>query len=226
MGGGVIACRWDALLKTSATILVMGAGKGKARRGQAKALGLNSLKAQQENVARLEENADSSTPVVCYTTDKRGTKRWVNDEGEQHRLDGPAVEHPDGTNEWWVNNKLHRVGGPALEYASGSKEWYQDGEYHRDDGPARDLRNGHKEWYKHGRRHRVGGPAVEDVNGDREWYIDDKRHREDGPAVEYAEGDSEWYLRGKKTDRETVMKAARLMRVSEIELETPEKIIF
>ena len=30
--------------------------------------------------------------------------RCYNDKG-QHRLDGPAVQWPDGSKEWWVNGK-------------------------------------------------------------------------------------------------------------------------
>ena len=31
-----------------------------------------------------------------------------------HRVDGPAVEYPNGDKEWWVNGKRHREDGPAV----------------------------------------------------------------------------------------------------------------
>lgn len=38
-----------------------------------------------------------STPTL--ETDIYGTSRWCVD-GELHRMDGPALEHPDGHKEW------------------------------------------------------------------------------------------------------------------------------
>ena len=52
--------------------------------------------------------------------------RCYNDKG-QHRLDGPAVQWPDGSKEWWVNDERHRLDGPAIEDADGSKEWWVNG---------------------------------------------------------------------------------------------------
>lgn len=34
-----------------------------------------------------------------------------------------------GTKYWCQNGKWHRLDGPAIEYPSGTKEWYIDGEY-------------------------------------------------------------------------------------------------
>ena len=55
-----------------------------------------------------------------------GTKAW-HQNGELHRLDGPALESPDGTKAWFQNGEIHRLDGPALEYPNGTKEWYVDG---------------------------------------------------------------------------------------------------
>jgi hypothetical protein len=30
---------------------------------------------------------------------------------------------------WWLNDKLHREDGPAVEYPDGTKEWWLNGEY-------------------------------------------------------------------------------------------------
>ena len=52
---------------------------------------------------------------------------WRNEEGEIHRLDGPAIEWADGTKEWWAHGKYHRLDGPAVERADGTKEWWVSG---------------------------------------------------------------------------------------------------
>ena len=52
-----------------------------------------------------------------------------NEKGQLHRVDGPAVEWPDGTREWWVNGQLHRVDGPAIVRANGTRAWFVDGKF-------------------------------------------------------------------------------------------------
>ena len=59
---------------------------------------------------------------ICET-DGNGDKRWYLN-GKLHRTDGPAVERPEGTKVWYLNDKY--VDGPAIEYANGTKEWYLD----------------------------------------------------------------------------------------------------
>jgi hypothetical protein len=51
--------------------------------------------------------------------------KW--DTNKLHRLDGPAIEWPDGSKVWLVDGKRHRTDGPAIEYADGHKKWYVDG---------------------------------------------------------------------------------------------------
>jgi hypothetical protein len=36
--------------------------------------------------------------------------------GERHRLDGPAIECEDGSKAWFQNGERHRLDGPAIEY--------------------------------------------------------------------------------------------------------------
>lgn len=79
---------------------------------------------------------------------------------------------------------LHREDGPAVEFPDGSKSWYINNMLHREDGPAIESINGPKHWFVYGKRHRIDGPSVEFPNGDRYWYVNNKLHREDGPAVE------------------------------------------
>ncbi len=52
-----------------------------------------------------------------------------NEKGELHRTDGPAVEHVDGFQAWYLNNKRHRVDGPAFVYTDGSRAWYLNGKF-------------------------------------------------------------------------------------------------
>ena len=78
--------------------------------------------------------------------------------------------------EWRQNGELHRVDGPAEEYSSGEEWWYQNGKLHRVDGPAVELSNGNKEWCQNGKLHRVDGPALEWSNGDKGWYLEGTRY--------------------------------------------------
>jgi hypothetical protein len=112
---------------------------------------------------------------------KYGDKFYYKDKAMTviHRLDGPAVEWPNGGKEWYVDGKCHRLDGPAIEYANGSKEWYVDDKRHRLDGPAVEWPNGTREWYANGKLHRTDGPAVEYVNGYKEWFVDGKRLSEE-----------------------------------------------
>jgi len=90
----------------------------------------------------------------------------------------------DGTKEWYQNGQLHRLDGPAVEWgdgtiSSGTKIWFLNGQRHRLDGPAVECGDGSKEWYVNGQRHRLDGPAIEWANGDREWYIEGKKLTEE-----------------------------------------------
>jgi len=52
---------------------------------------------------------------------------WHNSDGERHRTDGPAIEHINGTKEWWFNGVRHRVEGPAIEDPKGFRGYYFHG---------------------------------------------------------------------------------------------------
>jgi len=71
-----------------------------------------------------------------------GTIHYRNELGQRHREDGPAIEDPNGSKEWWVHGKRHRLDGPAIERANGSKEWFVNDMRHRLDGPAGILADG------------------------------------------------------------------------------------
>jgi hypothetical protein len=65
-------------------------------------------------------------------------------------MDGPAIEYPDGSKTWYLNDKVHRTDGPAVEGVDGTKEWWIDDQLHREDGPAIEYPDGTKEYWLHG----------------------------------------------------------------------------
>jgi hypothetical protein len=68
-----------------------------------------------------------------YITTNTAGKYYYKDKAKTilHRLDGPAVEYPNGYKVWYVNGKRHRLDGPASEWANdnGDKTWYVNGEF-------------------------------------------------------------------------------------------------
>jgi hypothetical protein len=55
---------------------------------------------------------------------------FYNNQNKLYRTCGPAIEHTNGTKEWYLNGNLHRIDGPAIEHTNGTKEWYSNGEPH------------------------------------------------------------------------------------------------
>jgi len=122
-----------------------------------------------------------------------------------HRVDGPAIEYPNGDKKWYQNGKLHREDGPAIKWANGDKEWWENGKRLRcEEAPVNSsdkyqvevFKDGTKLWRKDGILHREDGPAVEMGDGSKSWYKDGKLHRENGPAVE-DNGYKAWYKNNK-----------------------------
>lgn len=73
-----------------------------------------------------------------------------NELGQLHRVDGPALTIPDGTQLWYLNDQLHRDDGPAIEWEDGTRLWYLNNQQHRTDGPAVMRANGTQEWWLNG----------------------------------------------------------------------------
>lgn len=88
-------------------------------------------------------------PVPELITDDHGGKQWWLN-GQFHRIDGPAIELPDGTKEWCQHGQLHREDGPAIIHPDGYQAWCQHGQFHRADGPAVEWSDGSKEWWLFG----------------------------------------------------------------------------
>jgi hypothetical protein len=85
--------------------------------------------------------------MIVFTVDPDGTQRWY-------------TVRSDGSEEYWINDKLHREDGSAVIFPNGTQVWYKNGKIHREDGPAVIHPNGTQEWY---------------LNGDQKWYLNEKQ---------------------------------------------------
>ena len=66
--------------------------------------------------------------LIGYTeTDSLGNVYHYNNEGQLHRLNGPAVLRANGVRYWYKNNLRHRMDGPAIEFPDGDACWYING---------------------------------------------------------------------------------------------------
>jgi hypothetical protein len=54
---------------------------------------------------------------------------WFNENGQLHRLNGPAIEYSSGSEQWYQNGKRHRTDGPAVEWSDNYKEYWIDDVY-------------------------------------------------------------------------------------------------
>jgi hypothetical protein len=97
----------------------------------------------------MERYTDTISGEELYVQVGKGYKYYYKDKSKTilHRIDGPAFEHTDGNEAWYVNGKRHRLDGPAYSYAKGGKAWYVNGKLHRLDGPAIKYFNGNKAWF-------------------------------------------------------------------------------
>ena len=98
----------------------------------------------------------------------------VNDWTKVPKEGAFEAEWSSGNKEWWLNGQQHRIDGPAIEYANGHKEWWLNGQQHRIDGPAIECASGDKAWYLNGKQHRIDGPAVEYASGAKAWWLNGK----------------------------------------------------
>ena len=127
-----------------------------------------------------------------------GTVRYcLQPENLLHRLDGPAIITPDGTQYWYKWGKLHRNGVlPSIEFKNGRNEWWKDGKLHRDGDLPAVADRFREEWWEEGRLHRLNDlPAVivwekeKNEQGFRdvvqkEYRIRGDLHRVGAPALE------------------------------------------
>ena len=65
--------------------------------------------------------------TIAHEMGADGEVRYNNSTGQLHRMHGPAVIYPDGTEFWYQRDKLHRIDGPAKILFDGKCQWYLDG---------------------------------------------------------------------------------------------------
>lgn len=140
-----------------------------------------------------ESGLDADSWVSTPTTASDGSVHWRTPDRRTHRVDGPAIIWPDGSQSWHYDNEIHREDGPAIIRANGHETWMRHGKPHRIGGPAVTKLDGGQEWWQDGKRHRTDGPAAIFADGTRAWFIHDQLHRTDGPAVINSDGSLEWY---------------------------------
>ena len=109
--------------------------------------------------------------ALPHRVDSGGVKYWLDGE-DKHRVEGPAVLRPDGSEEWWLYGSKHREDGPAIT-EEGRCEYWQHGVLHRTDGPAV-TKGERREYWQHGVLHRIDGPAI--IDTDRRGYWRDGKN--------------------------------------------------
>lgn len=67
--------------------------------------------------------------------------------------DGRSIHFDRGGIVYCKNNKWDRVDGPAIQDPDGDKHWYQNGVRHRLDGPAIERVNGDKYYFIEGKNY-------------------------------------------------------------------------
>ena len=139
------------------------------------------MRSFRDIINRLDTITEDQEPTLRREVDGDGTVRWFNADNEYHRVDGPAIEYPDGSKKWYLNGKEVDAPGdqettPRREVdGDGTIRWFNaDNKYHRVDGPAIEYANGSKLWLLHGKRHRDNGPALELADGSKKWYLNGK----------------------------------------------------
>lgn len=65
---------------------------------------------------------------VYITTYRAGYIVWRGELGKYHRKNGPAVEGPNGTEDWYLNGRRHRDDGPAVIDPNGYAYYYLNGQ--------------------------------------------------------------------------------------------------
>lgn len=111
-----------------------------------------------------------------FECDKLMEEWWLNDEGDYHREDGPALIK-------YFSNRAIQL-----------ERWYLDGKTHRDNDLPAEIEYAEdgtilsQYWVINAQYHRYGGPAIliNDCYGNiiqKCWLINNRYHREDGPAM-------------------------------------------
>ncbi len=51
---------------------------------------------------------------------------YLDENGQLHKLDGPALIYVNGDKSWYKHGRRHRIDGPAIEWKK-VVEWYFEG---------------------------------------------------------------------------------------------------
>ena len=62
--------------------------------------------------------------TLTVEVDEYGTTYYRNQQGQLHRIHGPAIIYPNGSEYWFRHGERHRTDGPAINWANGTKWWY------------------------------------------------------------------------------------------------------
>ena len=60
--------------------------------------------------------------MIEYSLLPNGTEIWINKSRKHHRIGGPAIIHPDGTEIWYKDGKLHIEDAPEIIYSDGTED--------------------------------------------------------------------------------------------------------
>lgn len=77
----------------------------------------------------LLENYPTTRILVKHLREK--LKRYIDNNGQLHRLAGPALIKEDGTKLYYEHGKLHNAAGPAIIEPFGKKFYYRNGKFIR-----------------------------------------------------------------------------------------------
>ena len=91
-------------------------------------LGFSHMNHTDESVAELL--------TLTREVDDWGTIRYRNSAGQLHRIHGPAMTLPDGSEIWFQTSRLHREGGPAEICGDGTQRWWLHGQPVDPDDPS------------------------------------------------------------------------------------------
>lgn len=87
---------------------------------------MNDIFRESKNLRWLDRN-EVELSLKRPVDPSKFSQYWkVN--GKLHRLDGPAVISPDGTQIWYWNDAIHRLDGPAVIWDNGAQEWWEYGD--------------------------------------------------------------------------------------------------
>ena len=84
-----------------------------------------TLNGTEHSTFRLKVKYEHETVKYLISHDEYGLTRTLY--GVLHREDDPAVEYPNGNEEWLIDGLYHRLDGPALVSSKiAADEWWVD----------------------------------------------------------------------------------------------------